>query len=217
MISLENETIKSIKRDSFDKCKIRKKYFSTINGIENNIFIPMTIGCLVVFALKSNDGYEIILQERSQKNLTSNAVTSIAPTFGLSPFIGKPAKYKGLLYYNFLREYLEELHCIRETTDLIKEQSTCRSSEAFYELLYNIEQAKRLIECADFNLYYIGFGFNLTNGNSNIGLLAKLDDLSISQYIKRSIFTNWELDSVQFVNSKSKEFGMFFSKKLLDP
>ncbi len=217
MINLEDETIKAVSKNSFKKCNLRQRYYLTTKGIEDNLFVPITIGCLVVFALRTVDGYEIILQTRSDENLTSNAVTSVVPTFGLSPFVGLPPSDKGLLYYNFLREYLEELHCVKETTELIREHSTSRAAEAYYEWLYNSEQAKKLLKCEDFNLYYIGFGFNLTNGNPNIGLLAKLDDISVSQEIKKAFYRNWEVDSLQYVNLDSEDLSNLFSTKRLDP
>ena len=189
----------------------------TTNGIENNILTPITIGCLVVFALKPDSDYEIILQTRSEKNVTANAVTSVAPICGLSPFIGDSRGNRGLLYYNFVREYLEELHCIRETRELERQDLTRRSPEAYYEWLYDIEPAKKLMGCEYFDLHYIGFGFNLANGGPNIGLVAKLDDSAMSQEIKRSIFFNWEVDAVDFVGVKSGKLGRLFSTRQLDP
>ena len=71
--------------------------------------------------------------------------------------------------------------------------------------------------CEYFDLHYIGFGFNLANGNPNIGLVAKLDDSAMSQEIKRSIFFNWEVDAVDFVGVKSGKLGRLFSTRQLDP
>jgi hypothetical protein len=154
-------------------------------------------------------------------------VTSVVPAFGLSPFVGENApKDRGLLYYNFLREYLEELHCLKDAREverkLKEEHLSTGLAENYHRWLYSQEHARQLIECAergDFTLYYIGFGFNLTNGNPNIGLLAKLDDPSISQHIKDSIFENWEIATggIQFVDPRSERLGELFSRGQLDP
>ena len=154
-------------------------------------------------------------------------MTSVAPAFGLSPFVGEDApEDRGLLYYNFLREYLEELHCMKEAREVqrkLKEEHLSNGlAENYHKWLYNQEHARKLIECAereDFTLYYIGFGFNLTNGNPNIGLLAKLDDPSVSRYVKDSIFGNWEIKTrgIRFVDPRTEVLGELFSKDQLDP
>jgi hypothetical protein len=215
MFRLEDESVKAVRKNRFDNCPIRKKHYLRTGGIENNLYMPITIGCLVVFALRFNEGYRILIQTRSSKTATSNRVKSVSPTFGLSPFIGQPPERLGLLYYNFLREYLEELHYIREVRELDNEELSPRIANSYYAFI--MEKAKMLVNCPDFNLYYIGFGFNLTNGNPNIGLLAKLDDTATSKVILDSIFCNWEVTGISDVSVHSGELGRLFSDGELDP
>lgn len=220
MFLLENETVSAVRRNRFDKCKIRQKYYLQTKNIEKNLFKPITIGCLVVFALKLEEGYRILIQVRSKKTATANMVHSVCPVFGLSPFIGRAPQQKGLLYYNFLREYLEELHFVSEVRGvrgLKKEHLILGSAQSYNEYIYGHEKARQLIECDQFDLYYIGFGFNLANGNPNIGLLAKIDDISLSKRILDSKFVNWEVHDINDVKVNSDKLENLFSNRELDP
>jgi len=217
MFILENETVKAVIKKRYTNCPVRQKYYLRTEGLDNNTFKPITLGCLVVFALKFADGYRILIQKRSAKNATSNMVTSICPTFGLSPFIGRAPQNASLLYYNFLREYLEELHYVKEASKLKKESEIFGGPKSYYDYLYDLEPARQLRESSQFNLYYIGFGFNLTNGAPNLGLLAKVDDTALSQDIFDSIFINWEVDNIREIKVNAGDLENLFKSDLMDP
>ena len=157
---------------------------------------------MIVFALKTDDGYDIILQVRSDKNATANSVTSIAPNFGLSPFLERPPDYSGLLHYNFLKEYLEEFFDRKEFVREFHDALSPETQKRHYDLIYNSPEVEPLLG-DDFNLYYLGFGFNLINGFPNIGLLAKLDNTDSAKFIKDCLEPNWEVATgFTFVNCK---------------
>jgi hypothetical protein len=200
LIRLQDETAHAVKQWSFEQCNLRKKYYLELENAHENLLRPMPIGCLVVFAMKTVDGYEIIMQTRSEHNIISNNVPSVVPDFGLKPFVGLPdhtPERRSLLYYNFIKEYLEELH---DMNDLINEFKLNKPVEQFYEWLYNQTAAKKLWDNDNFHLYYLGFGFNLMSGIPNIGLLAKLDSESDALTIKNSIMTNWEIAKPNPIN-----------------
>jgi hypothetical protein len=211
MIELENETINGVKFGKYDGCPLRKEFFLKVSGIKHNLYRPMTLGCMVVFALKAKSGYDIIYQTRSTENATANSVVAIAPTFGLSPFLGKPPKNKGLLFYNFLKEYLEEFFNQRE---LIQPFDLRTPYDRYYESLYSRPEVRPLLS-DHFNLYYLGFGFNLINGYPNIGLLAKLDSRDDSDFIKKHVDPNWEIAKHAEIHSHGLlPLGWVNSKKL---
>jgi hypothetical protein len=169
---------------------------------------------MVVFALKAEDGYDIILQVRSDKTSTANRVTSIAPTFGLSPFLGDPPENRGLLFYNFLKEYLEEFFNRKELVRPFRSFHSRGTHKRYYDSIYGSSEVQPLLGDG-FNLYYLGFGFNLINGFPNIGLLALLDSEDDSRFIKEQIDPNWEIASdselddrelpLSFINSKDPD------------
>jgi hypothetical protein len=191
MIELENETVFSVKSNDYLNCILRKQYYSNLLNIESNLLKPLTIGCSVVLAIRTNFGYEIALQTRSEENVTDNNVTTTVPSYGLSPFIGEIPQQRGLLFYNFLREYLEELHNLRE---LDQPPDSNASSDTSHDSVYNHPEASPFLS-SNFALYYIGFGFILSNGYPTIGLLARLDDIEAGMHIKSIIEPNWEIAS----------------------
>ncbi|MFW9804930.1 MAG: hypothetical protein ACFFFC_19910, partial [Candidatus Thorarchaeota archaeon] len=211
MIELENETIEGVRLDLFDSCPIRKQYFLKIGNIEDNLYMPMTLGCMVVFALKAERGYDIILQVRSSKNATANSVISIAPTYGLSPFLGDPQDYKGLLFYNFLKEYLEEFLNRKELVRPFHSFHSPRTHKRYYDSIYASPEVQPLLG-DDFNLYYLGFGFNLINGFPNLGLLAKLDSEDDARFIRDQIHPNWEIARDSELNDRERPINFINSK-----
>lgn len=215
MIKLENETIEGVRLDLFDNCPIRERYFLRVGDIEDNLYKPMTLGCMVVFALKAEDGYDIILQVRSNKNATANSVVSIAPTYGLSPFLEDPPEYKGLLFYNFLKEYLEEFFNRKELVRPFHSFHSRGTHKRYYDSIYGSPEVQPLLG-DNFNLYYLGFGFNLINGFPNIGLLAKLDSENDSRFIKEKIDPNWEIASNSELNNRERGINFINSSKDAD-
>jgi hypothetical protein len=189
MLKLENETMRSVKNNDFINCEIRRKHYTILKNIESNLYKPLTLGCNVVFVIKTESDYEVIIQTRSGENVTDNNVTTTVPSFGLGPFVGERPEKQGLLFYNFLQEYLEELHNVK---DLDQPFKTKGSFDGYYDSIYSHPETISLLN-TNFGLFYLGFGFILSNGYPAIGLLAKLDDIEEGKRLKRKIKPNWEI------------------------
>jgi len=194
LIKLEEETYKVFKKNRFKRVHIR----------ENNIFsneiaksvkkAPFSTGCAVVFALNIDGDYEIITHTRSHEVSCFGGYIAALPNFGLAPEIGgtkKSKRQENLLFYNILKEILEEMFGYEELIDMMN----IRKANPYWffseliqgsELYEAFKDGRLSIEC-------LGFGFDTLNANCVLSILAKLDDITLSKKIKKTIKTNFEV------------------------
>lgn len=218
MIRLENEVYKKVYSPIRKyAAHYRNRYFNNLSAVFEKK--PIAIGCTAVLAFKTtNNDYEILLHERSHNTVTWGGAITLLPNFGLCPLVNNEEQDIGLLYNNFLREFLEELFNYEEMIDIGSQKRL--NSTWFYEL----PEAKKLLESNDFSLIASGAWFNALNGVCNIALLGKLDDRDLACDLKKKIIGNWEIErpginkrAIEFVNVNSYKLTYYLKDKIYNP
>jgi len=205
IIRLEEETFKAIQKGAFKPLPIRNSYISSVSQVQSLLRKPFAIGCAVALALRTEDSYELLIHTRSHATVTFGGSKAVIPNFGLAPIIGGArmfapdsivapsvdgAKSQSLLYYNFIREFLEELYNYEELINLI----SSRKANPFW--FYDLPEARKLrvwIDQNAFSMEFLGFGFDALNGNPVIALLGMINDERLSIEFKNDLELNWEI------------------------
>lgn len=222
-IQLEEETFQAIQKNNYMNLPVRDAYISNAKQVEQLLKKPFAIGCSFVFALKTKKSYEIILHTRSLSTATFGSTKAATPNFGFMPVVGGHDnldlfyKYNSsnkknyefdLIYYNLIKEYLEELYNYEELIDPMTDRKV--DPHWFYKLPEAMH-LKKLIDKNKFKIEFLGFGFDALNGCSVIALLGKIDDDEYSEKLRNSFKLNWEFAEkdkyldIELIDIKSNE------------
>lgn len=205
LISLEEETYRAIRKKTSQNLPIRDKYLPNISEIEKLLIKPFSMGCSVALALKTESSYELIIHTRSHSTICAGGLKTVIPNFGLVPIFGgikklalkKETRDKltsgpnhNLIYYNFIKEYLEELF---DYEDLIKSIDSNKANPFWF---YDLPEARFVSELINKNKFiceFLGFGFEAVNGTAMITLLGIINDEQSCSELKNSLKLNWEV------------------------
>jgi hypothetical protein len=196
-ISLEEETFKAVKKRKYSNLKIRDEYIPNIEILQKLKRKPFAIGCAVALVLKMDGKYKVIINTRSKKTGTFGGSKAVIPNFGLEHIrkeINHGNQEGNILFYNFIKEYLEELYNYERLIDAMKS----RKVNPYW--FYDFPEAKELITAYEngmLTLEYLGFGFDALNGNAVISLLVVIKDENVINNIIRNIELNWEIQETE--------------------
>jgi hypothetical protein len=223
LINFEEETYSAIKKKTSHYLPIRDKYFPNVSKIEKLLLKPFSMGCSVALALKTDASYELIIHTRSHSTICAGGLKTVIPNFGLVPIFGgikklalkKETRQKltsgpnhNLIYYNFIKEYLEELF---DYEDLIKSIDSNKANPFWF---YDLPEARFVSELINNNIFiceFLGFGFEAVNGTAMIALLGIINDKQSSSDLKNSLKLNWEVSrkkgmiEIDFIDIDSPE------------
>lgn len=216
LASLEEETFRAIRRNRLTHIPIRDSMCSGLANAQQIHKKPSSIGCQVALALRTPEGFELVIQTRSHATITYGGAKALAPVFGLSPIPGITAP-KNILLYNFIKEYCEELF---NYEDLITLMATKRAEPMWFFELPEAKDILRLIDEGDLIFEYLGFGFDALNGSSTLAMLAVVNNVTYSQKLKTKISANWEVhersyevEPIEFVDYRSAKFEEWLRQK----
>lgn len=217
LLQIEEETFKAVEKNEYRKLPIRNAHFANITTASKLKMKPYTIGCTVGFAIKSKNGYEILLHTRSHKTATYGGSKSVIPNFGLNPITGVLDSPTSLLYYNFVREYCEELYSYDELILLINNK---RANPLWFYELPEVQELQKLVKDKKLIFEFIGFGFDGLNGTATIAIMALVNDIKYANKLKKIIAGNWEvaervsgLEPIEFVDFKSPKLDEWLKSK----
>jgi hypothetical protein len=228
IVNLEDESFraaysqKTFKIFNFQtRTPYRNQYLPDIEtGLARSGLTPIAVGCAVVVAFKLYDNsYEIILHQRSQETITCGGTITVLPNYGIAPLRGNvKLSSTGILFNNFIREYLEELFNHEELIHCLELRKT--NPQWFYD----IHEAQKIISSSSFNIEITGIGFNAANGVLNIAMLARIDDCHLCNELRQSISGNWEVqeptldkDVIEFVRIDSDKLSTYLKTKRYNP
>jgi uncharacterized CHY-type Zn-finger protein len=216
LASLEEETFRAIKKNKFNHTPIRDSMCSDLVRAQQIHKKPSSIGCQVALALRTPEGFELLIQTRSHATITYGGAKALIPVFGLSPIPGIEAP-KNILLYNFIKEYCEELF---NYEDLITLMASKRAEPFWFFELPEAKDILHLIENGDFIFEYLGFGFDALNGSSTLAMLVVINNVDFSQKLKTKIYANWEVhersyevEPIEFVDYHSAKFEEWLRQK----
>jgi hypothetical protein len=210
LAGLEEETFKAARRKAFGRVPLRDASLRNLARARQLARKPFSIGCVAAVAIRTIDSYEVLIQTRAHSTITFGGTKSCIPNFGLMPAIGAQGQ-TNLLFYNFLKEYCEELF----SYDQLIEVTTQRRADPCW--FYSLSEAQELLERmedGEFTLESLGFGFDALNGTATIALLAMIDDIRFSANLKRKLCANWEVARQTLDLTSSIEFVDYRSPKL---
>lgn len=203
---LEEETFRGIRKRSFGSLPIRDSFFPSVLRAQELEMKPFSVGCAVALVIKTENDYELLIQTRSHSTVTYGGSKAVIPCFGLSPIASTTAS-SDLLYYNFVKEYCEELFAYEELVTLMGSR---RANPYWFYELPEARELQLLLEKEQLVLEFLGFGFDALNGTATIAMLALVQDVEYSTALKRDILVNWEvaertmsLEPIEFVSVKS--------------
>lgn len=208
MIKLEEETFRAVRRNTFRRTPVRDAYLPHLERAEHLPAKPFAIGCAFVLALKTPNSYEVLIHTRSHSTVTFGGLKAVTPNFGLAPIRGLSRNLRlvgleeseattgemNLLFYNFVKEYLEELFDYEQLIEQMRER---RANPFWFFELPEAAQLMHYVLEGSLTIEFTGFGFDALNGNSIIAMLGVLDDQDMSIDLKRHLRMNWEFANEQ--------------------
>lgn len=205
LAALEEETFDEVEHPRFHKTPVRDRALASLELAEAATFKPLSVGCTAALAVRTARGYDLLIQSRSHATVTYGGTRAVIPNFGLAPVPASAEPEIGPFFYNYVKEYCEELF---DFEDLIALGATKRTDPLWFLELEPARELLELYESGRFSLERLGFGFDCMNGVTSIGLLARIEDIEAGQRLKKHIIANWEVshptggqDAVLFVDA----------------
>lgn len=186
----EEETYKAILFKKTKNLKIRDTFYKSPDAAKMCGMKP-NIACACTTIFQTENRTEVLLTKRSNEVITFGGAMAVVPAFGLVPIRhgDGDVKFTNLLFFNFLKEYLEELFSYDELIEEIRN----KKGDPFW--FYKLEEAKEFIQCyknKGIELKVTGFGFDASNGGAFISMMLVLREKSYIKKIKETINLNWE-------------------------
>ncbi len=196
LISLEDETYNNIVRHQrrrkigSSKTPLRDRHMSDFPITGKGLAWPFSLGCHAVIAIKSGEEFELAVQTRGETVITYPNMKAMIPNFGFEPneyWSGKSAY--GCIFYNFVREYLEELFNYEE----IIGRTTWSQDPDF---LFELPEARTLMNAYNagrFRLTFLGAGVECLSGTFTMALVALISDPEVIEQLRRNLTPNYEV------------------------
>lgn len=208
---LERETVRAAARAFGASTDLRDQTLSSLQQAARVAGKPFSAGCVGVIAVRSGTSWEILVQTRSHKTITYGGFKCGIPTFGMEPIFPIPDRLDhGIVTFNFLREYCEELFSYDELIEL----GQTRRIDPYW--FYSLPEARELLDSlrdgsAQFS--FVGFGFDALNGTATICILLTVTNTQVIERLRRKASANWEVQSpdeedkaLEFVDIRSPKF-----------
>jgi hypothetical protein len=197
--TLQEETYRAARRMQYPlphrsaKTPFRNEFFPGLPHPGTRSLRPFSVGSTTVLALLTDQSYEIAIQTRGSHVLTAPNMRAVIPNFGFeSNELGGQESSFGVVYFNFLKEYLEELHNYEE---LIGDMAHRRLDPDWFSTLPEAQSLTQLHREGRFTLNYLGMGFDGVSGTAAVALLALVEDVKFGEELKKNIRVNWEVNA----------------------
>jgi len=117
-------------------------------------------------------------------------IRAVVPTFGLeSNAFGQQRSAYSLLFYNYLKEFGEELFDLEE---VIHARTARRANPDWIFELPELVRVKREVTSGRLRLTWTGLSISPFGGIVNVAMLAVSTSESFFSFIKRTTKANWE-------------------------
>jgi hypothetical protein len=222
LIGLEEETYRSVHRDTRryrlgrTKNPLRDEHRRNLPVQGGRQLRPLSVGSNTVLAIKAGCDYQIAIQTRAETVITSPNTKAVIPNYGFEPnmFAGRKSSY-GVVYYNFIREYLEELF---DYDEIIGRSKWAQNPD----WLLRLPEARTLlhaIRTGRFTLVYLGAGIECLSGTTTLALLAIIEDQSVIDELMQRLSPNYEvvtptttLVPVEFLSIADPRLGIWHER-----
>ena len=213
LIRLEEETYDAVRRRRRSSLlPIRNNHFSSVDQAARCSLKPFSVGCAGLMALEVEGTYEFIIQTRSSATITAGNLLAGIPQFGLMP-VPQHDENLGILPYNFVKEYCEELY---NREDLVQLMQSRHLPASWLGSFPEAGELLGMIHNGTCRLYSLGFGIDALSGTGTIAMLALIKNAEFAKSLRSKFAANWEIaqrqagvksiEPLRFVNWHSVEF-----------
>ena len=185
--ALEEETLAAIKRKRYHSLPIRDRYFASAEVADKPHSLPFSVGCVVLLAFRTSNGYELLVQRRSAATATYGGYKSVIPSYGLSP-LPKGAPYS-LSFYNFIKEFAEEIY---DFEGLIRHMSSKKGDLLWFLDAPEVKEVADSFRNGSSEYIFTGFGIDILNGTNTLSYLCIINDADLVCRLKSKMQGSWE-------------------------
>jgi hypothetical protein len=152
--------------------------------------------------------------------VTYGGSKALFPCFGLAPIKNdSTATAEEVLYYNFVKEYLEEFF---DYEDLVDKLSERRADPLWFMDLPEAVEIANARRDGNLKVMILGFGMDCLSGTTVISLLVELSDVELGRKIVKNTVGNWEVaqptvseNSIELIDVFSPKLGEYLEDDLL--
>lgn len=184
---------------------------------------PQAVGNLPVMLLRRGDGFYVPIAKRSAQVVNGPGIRSLLPVYGMEcTTIGGAVSAYGLSFYNFVREFCEELF---DLEDLVDKMKTKRIDP---DWIFQIPAAARVLD--EFRsgravMIRTGLCVNPNDGILNQALMVVFESEEFFEWLRHSSVLNWESElssdpakpSFEFVRLDDERLDRWAVDCALDP
>ena len=169
-----------------------KNLLATLSPSVATTVQPQIAGCscVTLFPATTGGGYSVIIGRRSAEVAQSVNQYCTLPSFGLESNVtaGKQSKY-GLFFYNYLREFGEELLDLEELIELTESK---RFGPDWIFSLPRMNLVEAEVIRGDLQLSCLGVSANPYDGALDFALLAQFRSSEFLPILEAHMKANWE-------------------------
>lgn len=170
--------------------RILRTWMSSTDGQREMRYAPICLAASTVCLFETPDGPRVLLSTRSDEVVNALDSTCVLPTFGMEPHVadGVPSKY-GLLFYNFAKEFMEEVYGVKEL------ETEADSPALNRDKIFDSALADELVEqftTGEATLDVTGMGIEATDGTITYALLARFSSHDFYERVRGYVQPNFE-------------------------
>jgi hypothetical protein len=208
---------------SWRRPKIHDRYLRSFRQALRGELQPQAVGCMVVVLLEGSGGIYLPIAQRSENVINGPGTRSVVPVFGIecNAVAGRSSSY-GLTFYNFVREFCEELLDLEELIHMMG------SRRVDPDWIFELPGAARVLSEARAGHLLIrrtGFGINPNDGIFNGAVIAHFDSPDFFDWLRSQAVLNWESAAVseahpvpfEFVRIDDPRIDEWASQRKIDP
>ena len=170
-------------------------FVSLTDSLAAGATVPLALSGSVACVFTDDDGTRFIgVQRRSARVVDTAGQLSLVPAFGLESNVydGQRSRH-GVLFYNFVKEFLEEY---LNQEEVIKAAS---SQHAHPDWIFDIPWAAALLDEAQggsLQLELLDLGLDLAGGSLLFAMAARFDSPTFFRTLRYSTLASWESDPI---------------------
>jgi hypothetical protein len=165
-----------------------------LGAVSSEALKPVGVAASTTCVFETGDGPRLLLTKRSEEVINALGTYCVIPTFGLeSPTIDGVRSEFGTLFYNFAKEFLEEVYGQKELIQVANSESL--DPDAIFES----KKARSLLTqftSGTAELRVLGVGLEPTDGTLTLALLAHFQSKDFYREVLRRAHAGWEVKRV---------------------
>jgi hypothetical protein len=170
--------------------KLHDHFLQTFEGALLSDLQPKGISCATATLFQGSRTLQIAVSRRSDTVMTSHSVFAVLPGFSMEAnAIGEISSKFGITFYNFVREFCEELFDLEQ---LVHVQE---ARKAHPDWIFEIPAAAAVLQEAEAGrlcFFRSGVAINPSTGGIRCALVAHFASQDFFRWVQEELKTNWE-------------------------